>query len=88
MSCITLLPTCSTPKIATRTGLTGAFAYINGMPDLNIWFASGAQFNYAPYQAAQDQSRTYTGTVKPNTFQKGFACAVPADCVAANPFGV
>ena len=79
MACVELLPLCSTPRVATREGHTGATAYMN-LIGVGIWFASGAQLAFPSAQGAQDQSRTYQGTVKPNTFSKGFACNVPAAC--------
>ncbi len=79
MACVELLPLCSTPKVATREGLTGATAYMN-LIGVGIWYASGAQLTFPSSQAPQDQSRTYQGTIKPNTFTKGFPCNVPAAC--------
>lgn len=85
MSCVQYLATCSIPKVATRTGLTGAFAYLNAV-GLGIWYASGATFNDPRSRAPQDQSRAYIGQVKPNTFTKGFSCNVQAACTPYNPF--
>jgi len=81
MACVELLPLCSTPRVATREGQTGANAYMN-LIGVGLWFASGQTMTFPSAQAAQDQSRTYQGTVKPNTFSKGFACNVPAACPA------
>jgi hypothetical protein len=88
MSCVQLLPLCSTPKVATRESMTGATAYMNligGNPDgagNGYWFASGQRFFNPGSQAVQDASRTYQGTVKPDTYTKGFSCLVPAACPA------
>jgi len=79
MACVTLLPLCSTPKVATREGATGANAYMN-LIGVGLWFASGQTLSFPAAEIPQDQSRTYQGTVKPNTFSKGFACNVPAAC--------
>lgn len=81
MSCVQLLPLCSTPKIATREGLTGATAYMN-LIGVGIWFASGAQLTFPQSEIAQDTSKTYVGTAKPDTFSKGFSCSVPSACPA------
>lgn len=80
-SCVQLLPLCSVPKVATRVGATGATAYLNAV-GLGIWFASGQTFFNPSSQGVQDKSRTYLGTVKPDTFSKGFACNVPGTCPA------
>lgn len=80
-SCVSLLPLCSTPVLATREGMTGAYAYGNWI-GVGLWFASGQQLTFPRSTLAQDQSRTYVGTVKPDTFSKGFACNVPAACPA------
>lgn len=80
-SCIQLLPLCSKPVLATRTGLTGANAYLNAI-GLGLWFASGQTLTFPNSSAVQDKSRTYAGTVKPDTFSKGFSCSVPAVCPA------
>jgi hypothetical protein len=79
MACVQLLPLCSVPRIASREGDTGQYAYGNFV-GLGIYFFSGQTFSNPTSSAAQDQSRTYIGTVKPNTFRKGFACAVPSAC--------
>lgn len=79
MSCIKLLPLCSVPKVADREGRTGQFAYINAV-GLGIRFASGQQFSAPGSVATQDTSRTYTGTVKPDTFDKGFPTYAVAEC--------
>lgn len=82
MGCVQLLPLCSIPKMATRDNLTGATAYMNLIPDVGIWFASGQQLSFPAASIPQDNSRTYQGTVKPDTFSKGFSCRVPAVCPA------
>lgn len=79
MSCVSLLPLCSTPAIATREGQTGANAYLN-IVGVGIWYASGQQFAFPNSLIAQDQSRTYVGTAKPNTFSKGFCGSSQAAC--------
>lgn len=79
--CVELLPLCSIPKVATRTGLTGANAYLNAL-GLGIWFASGQTFSNPSSQGLQDRSRTYQGLVKPDTFRKGFDYGVQAACPA------
>lgn len=78
-TCPTLLPLCSVPKLATREGMTGANAYMN-IIGVGLWFASGQTATFPSAQATQDKSRTYVGTVKPDTYSKGFACQVPAAC--------
>lgn len=80
-TCVTLLPLCSNPKVATREGQTGASAYMN-IIGVGIWYASGQQVNTAVASGPQDLSRTYVGTVKPDTYSKGFSCNVPAACPA------
>lgn len=79
MSCVQLLPLCSKPVLATRDGLTGANAYLN-LIGVGLWFASGQTLSFPNASGAQDNSRTYAGTVKPNTFQKGFSCNAQAVC--------
>ena len=81
MSCVELLPLCSTPKVATREGATGANAYMN-LIGVGLWFASGQTITSPNSSGVQDKSRTYQGTVKPNTFSKGFACNTPGSCPA------
>lgn len=81
MSCIKLLPLCSTPVMATREGHTGATAYLNTV-GLGIWYASGQRYAFPNSQAPQDRSRTYVGTHKPDTFSKGFAGQSYAACPA------
>lgn len=81
MSCVQLLPLCSIPKLATREGMTGANAYGNYI-GIGLWFASGQQLTFPSASLVQDKSRTYVGTVKPDTFSKGFACSVPGACPA------
>lgn len=81
MACVELLPLCSTPRLATREGMTGANAYGNFI-GIGLWFASGQTLTFPSASAVQDKSRTYAGTVKPNTFSKGFSCSVPASCPA------
>lgn len=80
-SCVQLLPLCSTPKLATRDGLTGANAYLN-LVGLGIWFASGQTLTFPNSSAVQDKSRTYAGLIKPDTYSKGFSCNVPGACPA------
>lgn len=82
MACVELLPLCSIPKMATRDGLTGANAYMNLIPDVGMRFASGQVVTFPNAAIPQDNSRTYQGTWKPNTFTKGFTCSVPAVCPA------
>jgi len=81
MGCVQLLPLCSTPKVVTREGLTGAYAYMN-LIGIGLWFANGQTMTFPNSTAVQDKSRTYLGTVKPDTFSKGFSCSVPAACPA------
>lgn len=80
MACVQLLPLCSTPVIATREGMTGALAYGNWIGQGRLWFASGQIMSFPAAETPQDLSRTYVGTVKPDTFSKGFSCNVPAVC--------
>lgn len=80
-TCVQLLPLCSTPRLATRDGLTGANAYLN-LVGLGIWFASGQTLTFRNDRQVQDRERTYVGTVKPDTYSKGFACNVPGTCPA------
>lgn len=77
--CVQYLPLCSPGKIALREGQTGANAYIN-VVGLGPWYASGQQFAFPSAKALQDNTRTATGTVKPNTFNKGFAGIGTASC--------
>lgn len=81
-SCVSLLPLCSIPKLATREGMTGATAYGNWVGFNALWFASGQNVAFPSASAVQDKSRVYTGTVKPDTYSKGFSCNVPAACPA------
>lgn len=78
-SCVQLLPLCSIPKLATRDGLTGANAYKN-IIGVGLWFASGQTLSFPNSTGVQDKSRTYVGTVKPDTFTKGFAGVASAAC--------
>lgn len=80
-ACITLLPLCSVPRVATREGATGANAYMN-LIGVGLWFASGQTLSFPNSTMVQDKSRTYQGLVKPDTFSKGFSCNVPAACPA------
>lgn len=80
--CVQLLPLCSTPRVATREGATGANAYLNAL-GLGIWFASGQTFSNPSSQGLQDRSRTYQGLTRPDTFTKGFSYGVPATCPTA-----
>ena len=77
--CVQLLPLCSIPKVATRTGLTGANAYLN-LIGVGLWFASGQTLTFPSASGVQDKSRTYVGTVKPDTFSKGFCGVASAAC--------
>lgn len=79
MSCVQLLPLCSIPKVATREGMTGATAYGNFV-GIGLWFASGQTLEFPNSTAVQDKSKIYTGTVKPDTFTKGFAGLSSAAC--------
>lgn len=81
-ACARLLPLCTVPNIATREGQTGALAYMN-VVGVGPWYASGLQVvQTSTSEKAQDLSRTYTGTVKPDTFSKGFPCMSDAACPA------
>jgi hypothetical protein len=64
-----LLPLCSSQKIATRDGQTGALARLL-LPFFGYWYASGQQFAFPNSTIAQDRSRTLNGTSKPSTFVK------------------
>lgn len=64
-----LLPLCSIPKLATRDGNVGALARIF-IPFLGYWFASGQTFDDPRATIAQDQSMTFSGSHKPDTYQK------------------
>ena len=79
--CVELLPLCTIPKMATREGMTGATAYMN-VVGVGIWFASGQQLTFPSSKQVQDKSRVYQGTVKPDTFNKGFAGISNAACPA------
>ena len=81
MACVQLLPLCSIPRVATREGMTGATAYGNFV-GIGLWFASGQTLSFPNSTAVQDKSKTYVGTVKPNTFSKGFAGIANAACPA------
>jgi len=81
MACVSLLPLCSTPKLATREGMTGATAY-GHFVGLGLWFASGQTLTFPGSTAVQDKSRVYNGLAKPDTFSKGFGCNVPGSCPA------
>ncbi len=78
-SCVKLLPLCSIPKVATREGMTGATAYGNFV-GLGPWYASGQTMAFPRASAVQDKSKTYVGTVKPDTFNKGFYGIEQAAC--------
>lgn len=71
MATNTLLPLCSTGKQAMRDGWSGQYAKII-LPfyTYGFWFASGQQYTFPDGEIAQDQSRTLSGQVKPNTFKK------------------
>jgi len=79
MACVQLLPLCSPPKQALREGQAGANAYIN-LIGVGPWYASGQTVTAPSASKAQDSSRTYNGTVKPDTFSKGFAGYSTASC--------
>lgn len=79
MACVELLPLCSIPKVASREGDTGAYAYGNFV-GLGIYFFNGQTFSNPTSSMAQDRSRTYLGTSKPNTFTKGFVTPVAGAC--------
>lgn len=81
MACVQYLPLCSPPKIALREGQAGAYAYLNVI-GIGPWYASGQTVTAPSASKSQDLSRTYTGTVKPNTFSKGFAGYGSASCPA------
>lgn len=82
MSCVKLLPLCSNPVIVNRTGLTGPYGYLNAL-GIGIWFANGGTFTDPKSERAQDTSRTYIGTAKPDTFTKGFVTPQYAACPVA-----
>lgn len=81
MSCVSLLPLCSIPKLASRDGMTGASQYVN-LIGIGFWSPSGSTLTFPSASAGQDQSRTYAGTAKPDTFSKGFSANVNGTCVA------
>lgn len=72
---ISLLPLCSTPKIADRDGGTGPLARLL-LPFYHVstlytyWFASGQQYTFPSGTAPQNRSMSLQGTTKPNTFVK------------------
>lgn len=78
-NCVRYLPLCNPGKIALREGQVGAYAYMNAI-GIGPWYASGQLFSFPSASAAQDVSRTATGTDKPNTFSKGFAGQGKASC--------
>jgi hypothetical protein len=80
-SCVQLLPLCSTPKVATREGMTGANAYMN-IVGVGLWFASGQSLSFPNSTRVQQKGMNEQGLVKANTFTKGFACSTPASCPA------
>lgn len=82
--CVKLLSLCAVPKLATREGHTGAYAYMNSI-GTGPWYASGQRVvPTATSQKAQDLTRTVNGVTKPDTFQKGFPCSTSAACPTEN----
>ena len=79
MACVKYLPLCYVPPSALKEGQVGANAYIN-LITVGPWYASGQQFSDPSASVLQDATRTATGTVKPNTFRKGFAGFGTAVC--------
>lgn len=79
--CVQLLSTCAIPRVSTRDGDTGADVWMN-LIGIGFWSPSGATISFPRSTIAQDTSRTYQGSVKPDTFSKGFPCNVPAACPA------
>lgn len=79
MACVKYLALCNPPPLSLREGQVGAFAYIN-IIGVGPWYASGQLFDFPNAALAQDKSRTYNGTVKPDTFNKGFAGIGDAAC--------
>lgn len=71
-----LLPICSTAKIAIRDGYTGANARIE-LPfyPYGYWFVSGQQLTFPSGEIAQFKGLTLNGTVRPDTFMKD--CCTP-----------
>lgn len=80
--CVNLMNLAKLPRIADREGRTGAYAYGNFV-GIGPWYASGQTvIPTSTSQKAQDLSRTVNGTIKPDTFQKGFPCSADAACPA------
>lgn len=68
---VMLVPLCSIPKLATRDGLTGAFARLL-LPGYSFgyWFASGQQYTFPTGTAPQDRGMTVGGSRQANAFVK------------------
>lgn len=80
--CVQLLNTSQLPRLADREGRVGGFAYGNFV-GIGPWYASGQTVvPTSTSQKAQDLTRTVNGTVKPDTFQKGFPCSGSSACPA------
>jgi hypothetical protein len=71
MSSVQLLPLCSTPKLAIRDGLTGAYARLL-LPfyQYGYWFASGQQYTFANSEVPQASGLVSRGTNQASTFVK------------------
>lgn len=68
---VSLLPLCSTGKIAVRDGYTGATARIL-LPfyEFGYWFASGQQYTFPSSTIVQQQGLTDQATRMTNGFVK------------------
>lgn len=67
-----LLSLCAIPKLATRDGYSGPNAklYLPFSSGNGYWFASGQQYVWPNALIPQDRELSFSGTWKPNTFQK------------------
>lgn len=65
-----LLPLCEQSKPVIKDGYVGAYAQLT-LPFVSyIWFANGDVPTFPSSTLAQDQSKTFSGQRKPNTFKK------------------
>lgn len=79
MACAQLLPLCDVGVPVSREGQVGAYAYENVFP-LGPYYFSGAQVNDPSAVIPQNADRTSIGTIKPNTFVKGYATISEGAC--------
>lgn len=67
---ISQLPLCDIPKVVSKDGYTGLNAHIMLPFYNNLYFFSGQDYTWPSSTIPQDQSTTFSGTSKPNTFRK------------------